>query len=43
MTLLPPPAYMFLYRRRILEAYPKGDDGSTLFPFRRLFMVATAA
>jgi trans-aconitate 2-methyltransferase len=31
------------YRRRILEAYPKGDDGSTLFPFRRLFMVATAA
>lgn len=31
------------YRRRILGAYPKGDDGSTLFPFRRLFMVATAA
>jgi trans-aconitate 2-methyltransferase len=31
------------YRRRVLQAYPKGDDGSTLFPFRRLFMVATDA
>lgn len=31
------------YRRRVLGAYPKGADGSTLFPFRRLFMVATAA
>jgi trans-aconitate 2-methyltransferase len=30
------------YRRRVLAAYPKRDDGSTLFPFRRLFMVATA-
>jgi len=31
------------YRRRVLEAYPKRGDGSTLFPFRRLFFVATAA
>lgn len=31
------------YRRRVRGAYPKRDDGSTLFPFRRLFMVATAA
>lgn len=31
------------YRRRVLGAYPKRADGSTLFAFRRLFMVATAA
>lgn len=31
------------YRRRVLGAYPKADDGRTLFPFRRLFMVASAA
>lgn len=31
------------YRRRVLGAYPKCADGSTLFPFRRLFLVATAA
>jgi len=30
------------YRRRVLVAYPKREDDSTLFPFRRLFMVATA-
>jgi len=30
------------YRRRVLIAYPKREDGSTLFAFRRLFMVATA-
>ena len=28
------------YRARILEAYPRRDDGVTLFPFRRLFIVA---
>jgi len=28
------------YRERILQAYPKQDDGKTLFPFRRLFIVA---
>ena len=31
------------YRRRVLAAYPKRGDGSTLFPFRRLFLVATVA
>ncbi len=30
------------YTRRITEAYPKRPDGKTLFPFRRLFMVAKA-
>jgi trans-aconitate 2-methyltransferase len=29
------------YRRRVLAAYPPGSDGKTLFPFRRLFMVAS--
>jgi len=28
------------YRARLRAAYPREDDGSTLFPFRRLFMVA---
>lgn len=28
------------YRARIAAAYPKRDDGRTLFPFRRLFIVA---
>jgi trans-aconitate 2-methyltransferase len=28
------------YKRRVLEAYPPGPDGKTLFPFRRMFMVA---
>lgn len=31
------------YRLRILDAYRKSLDGSTLFPFKRLFIVATAA
>lgn len=30
------------YSRRIAEAYPARSDGKTLFPFRRLFMVAKA-
>ena len=29
------------YRRRVAAAYPKEPDGRTLFPFRRLFFVAT--
>lgn len=29
------------YRARMALAYPKRADGSTFFPFRRLFMVAT--
>lgn len=28
------------YRKRIAEAYPKRNDGKTLFPFRRLFILA---
>lgn len=28
------------YRRRVAAAYPKRTDGKTLFPFRRLFLVA---
>ena len=31
------------YARRIREAYPSESDGTTLFPFRRLFLVATKA
>lgn len=30
------------YRARILKAYPKRGDGKTLFPFRRLFILAGA-
>ena len=30
------------YAERVLEAYPRRGDGKTLFPFRRLFMIATA-
>lgn len=29
------------YRNRILAAYPKRNDGKTLFPFRRLFLLAS--
>ena len=28
------------YRARVAEAYPRRTDGTTLFPFRRLFIVA---
>ncbi len=31
------------YRARILEAYPKAADGATLFPFRRIFIIAETA
>jgi trans-aconitate 2-methyltransferase len=31
------------YRRRILEAYPKGANAKTLLPFRRIFIVAKAS
>ena len=34
-------AYLADYRRRIDAAYPRRDDGVTLFPFRRIFIVAT--
>ncbi|HEY8242492.1 MAG TPA: methyltransferase domain-containing protein [Casimicrobiaceae bacterium] len=40
----PPSREAFLreYRERIARAFPPEADGTTLFPFRRLFMVATA-
>jgi trans-aconitate 2-methyltransferase len=31
------------YRARLREAYPKRNDGVTVFPFRRLFIVAAKA
>ncbi len=31
------------YRRRVRGAYPKDGEGRTLFPFRRLFLVASTA
>lgn len=31
------------YKRRLREAYPPLPDGRTLFPFKRVFVVATAA
>jgi trans-aconitate 2-methyltransferase len=33
-------AYLADYRQRLLDAYPKRDDGITLYPFRRLFILA---
>lgn len=32
--------FLATYRERLRVAYPKRDDGKTLFPFRRLFVVA---
>ncbi len=32
--------YVAEYRRRLNQAYPRRDDGVTLYPFRRLFFVA---
>ena len=34
-------AFLADYRARIAQAYPRRDDGVTLFPFRRLFIIAT--
>ena len=33
-------AFVSAYRARLREAYPRRADGTTLFPFRRLFAVA---
>jgi len=33
-------AFVTEYRQRLREAYPRRDDGKTLFPFKRLFAVA---
>lgn len=43
-TLAPAEQGAFLadYGRRVAAAYPPEADGTTLFPFRRLFIVATA-
>ena len=30
------------YAARVAAAYPSRADGKTLFPFRRMFMIATA-
>ena len=35
-------AFLGEYRERIARAFPTEADGATLFPFRRLFIVATA-
>jgi trans-aconitate 2-methyltransferase len=34
------PAFEAAYRARVSRAYPARSDGTTLFPFRRLFIVA---
>ncbi len=36
------PAFVADYAARLRAAYPTRADGNTLFPFRRLFLVATA-
>lgn len=35
------PIYLAEYARRLRSAYPMRQDGRTLYPFRRLFIVAT--
>jgi trans-aconitate 2-methyltransferase len=35
-------AFLARYRRALRRAYPPEDDGRTLYPFRRLFVVAVA-
>ena len=35
-------AFLTRYRERLLEAYPPRSDGTTVYPFPRLFIVATA-
>jgi trans-aconitate 2-methyltransferase len=32
--------FLETYRALLREAYPRRDDGKTLFPFQRLFVVA---
>jgi len=34
-------AFIALYKRKLNAAYPRRADGTTLFPFQRLFVVAT--
>jgi trans-aconitate 2-methyltransferase len=45
LDALDPPgreAFLADYGRRVAAAYPKEGDGATLFPFRRLFIIALA-
>jgi trans-aconitate 2-methyltransferase len=35
--------FLTQYRKRLLEVYPPNPDGTTLYPFPRLFIVARAA
>ena len=35
-------AFESAYRAQVWAAYPPRPDGTTLFPFRRVFIVATA-
>lgn len=35
--------FLAAYRQRLLDVYPQRPDGSTLYPFRRLFVLAVAA
>ncbi|MDE2790253.1 MAG: hypothetical protein OXI81_07500 [Paracoccaceae bacterium] len=35
--------FIDVYRERLRHAYPRRADGITLYPFRRLFMVAMRA
>ena len=32
--------FLFEYQKRLRKAYPVSSNGRTLFPFRRLFIVA---
>lgn len=32
--------FLTIYRERLRSAYPRRDDGNTVYPFRRLFIVA---
>jgi trans-aconitate 2-methyltransferase len=34
-------AFIVLYKKKLNQAYPRRADGTTLFPFQRLFVVAT--
>jgi trans-aconitate 2-methyltransferase len=34
-------AFIALYKKKLNQAYPRRADGTTLFPFQRLFVVAT--
>jgi trans-aconitate 2-methyltransferase len=36
-------AFLAEYARRMADAYPRRSDGATLFPFRRLFLIAKRA